>query len=290
MSNDATKSQETVEKTEKKSKVLNAIVNTVVILVLVFGIIVGFSAFITKKGNGVPNFLGYSPISILSDSMKPFFEKGDLIVDKRVTDVTKLEVGDVITFWTVINGERVLNSHRIVDITDYDTYLSFTTKGDANTIEDALTVHQNEIVGRYLFRIRKIGSFFEFAQTSTGFLLIIVVPFALFFLWQLVAFFKTLFAYQAEKNRLKFEAEMEQRMLAMGMVPQRMQQAQVGEAAPEVKAEEDKAVEPEAPKNDETKAPDVKVVEPEAPKPEEAPAEAASAEEPAVPAAEDTQN
>ena len=229
MSNEAVKEQTTVEKTEKKNKVLNAIVNTVVVLILVFGIIIGFSAFITKKGSGVPNFLGYSPISILSDSMQPFFEKGDLIVDKRVTDFGDLKVGDVITFWTVINGEKVLNSHRIVGISNYDTYLSFTTKGDNNTIEDLMSVHQNEVVGVYQFKIRKLGSFFEFAQTSTGFLIIIVIPFALFFIWQLIAFFKALFAYQAEKNRLKFEAEMEQRMLAMGMVPERMQKAQEAE-------------------------------------------------------------
>ena len=209
------------EKEEKKSsKALNTIINVLVILVVLFGIFCSFTAFISKAGDGVPSFFGVRPFSIQSDSMSPFFNKGDLIIDMKVNDYSELQVGDVITFWTVINGERVLNSHRIIEINDYETYLSFTTKGDANTIADSLSVHQSEIVGKYRFHIPKLGSFIDFLQTSTGFLVVIVIPCALFFIWQLISFFKSLFAYQAEKTKLKYEAEIQARMQAMGITPQ----------------------------------------------------------------------
>jgi hypothetical protein len=32
----------------------------------------------------------------------------------------------VITFWTVINGERVLNTHRITEVTNNQTHYYFT--------------------------------------------------------------------------------------------------------------------------------------------------------------------
>jgi hypothetical protein len=48
------------------------------------------------------------------------------------------------------------------------TYLYFTTKGDNNTIEDAIGVHQAEIVGKYLTKIPKMGTVIDFLQTGTA--------------------------------------------------------------------------------------------------------------------------
>ena len=102
----------------------------------------------------------------------------------------------------------MLNTHRITTITDYDNYLYFDTKGDANSIEDITGVHQNDVVGVYLFHIPAVGSVLDFLQTGTGFFIVIVVPVFIFFITQLVAFFKALFAYQAEKVRLEMLQQM----------------------------------------------------------------------------------
>jgi signal peptidase len=107
----------------------------------------------------------------------------------------------------VINGERVLNTHRIHEIYDGGGYLIFATKGDNNTIADPLTVHESEIVGKYALRVGGLGKVFDYLQTSTGFLIVIVIPVFLFFLFHLIQFFRVLFAYQNVKNRIKFEQE-----------------------------------------------------------------------------------
>lgn len=197
-------------KASPKNKVLNSVINVVLVLAILLGIFCSFTAFIAKSGSGVPSFFGIRPFSIQTESMEPFFSKGDLIIDKVVKDAAELEVGDVITFWTVIQGERVLNSHRIIQIDDYENYLSFVTKGDNNSVEDSLTVHQAEVVGKYMTHIPGMGTVIDFLQTGTGFLLVIVIPCALFFIYQLIVFFKALFAYQAEKLRLQYQAEMKQ--------------------------------------------------------------------------------
>ena len=206
ISANATNEMVTEPGAKKENKILNTVVNIILVLVILFAIFVGYSAYATKVGSGVPSVFGIRVFSIQSDSMLPTFAKGDLAIDKAVSNPKSLKKGDIITFWTVIQGERVLNTHRIVQVDDYGTYVSFTTKGDNNTIEDSMTVHQSEVVGKYLFRIPKLGSFLDFLQTSKGFMICIVIPVALFFIYYLVQFFRALFAYQAEKTRIQLEA------------------------------------------------------------------------------------
>ncbi len=195
----------------KSSKVLNAVVSVLLILVLLFGIFCSYTAFASKKGSGVPDIFGLRIFSIQSDSMEDEFYEGDLIIDVAVKDPSKLEVNDVITFYTIIKGERVLNTHRITKIEDKGTYLAFTTQGDNSPEEDPMQVHQNEIVGKYCFAIPKLGSVIDFLQTSVGFLLVIVLPVALFFIYSLVQFFRVFFSYRMQKMRLELEREMKEK-------------------------------------------------------------------------------
>lgn len=193
---------------EEQGGVVNTIVNAVLVFAIILAAICTYVSFVSSSGNGVPSILGIRPFSIQTESMYPTFEPGDLII-ATAPDTEELRNGDIITYWTVINGERVLNTHRITDIYDGGTHLIFATKGDNNTSADALTVHESEVVGKFAFRIPGVGKVFDFLQTSTGFFLIIVLPVFLFFIYHLVQFFKVLFEYQNIKNRIKYEQERE---------------------------------------------------------------------------------
>lgn len=193
-----------------RKKTLDIIVNVVLVLVFAASIFLSFTAFILKSVGGVPSFFGIRSFAIQTDSMAPMLSRGDLVIDRVVKDPAALKIGDVITFWTIINGERVLNTHRISRVTDNQTYYYFTTKGDNNTIEDSIGVHQKEIVGLYLTHVPKVGSVIDYLKTGTGFLLVIVIPVLLFFIYNLVGFFKALFAFQAEKLRLQIKNEQQQ--------------------------------------------------------------------------------
>ena len=202
------------EKEEKKSrKVLNTVINVILIIAIVVAVIATYVSFVSTSGNGVPNIFGLRLLSIQTDSMYPTIDPGDLVLATGVKDPSKLQKktadypGDIITYWTIINGERVLNTHRIVEIYDGGGYLIFQTKGDNNTLEDPLTVHESEVVGQYKARIPGVGKVFDYLQTSTGFLIVVVIPVFLFFLFHLVQFFRVLFEYQNVKNRIKYEQE-----------------------------------------------------------------------------------
>ncbi len=205
---------------KKQNKVVDTIVNVLLVAVVIFGIVCSYTAFVSARGSGVPEIFGTQFFAIQSESMEDTFFKGDLIVDSSVKDPSKLQVGDIITFWTVIQGERVLNTHRIINIADNGNYLYFTTKGDNNTMEDALGVHQNEIVGKYRFAIPKLGSVIDFMQTSMGFLLVIVLPVFLFFIYNVVTFFRVFFDYRMEKMRMQLKQEMLLQQQAAQAAPQ----------------------------------------------------------------------
>ena len=202
------KEEGTSPKPRRFSALLNTAVNALLVIAIVLAALCTYTSFVSTSGNGVPSILGVRVFSIQTESMYPTLEPGDLILGTGVKDSSTLREGDIITYWTVINGERVLNTHRIMQIYDGNGFLIFETKGDKNTAVDALTVHESEIVAKYTdIRLPGVGKVFDYLQTSTGFLIVVVIPVFLFFLFHLVQFFRVLFEYQNVKNRIRYEQE-----------------------------------------------------------------------------------
>ena len=201
-------SEEIMNEQEPKKRVMNAVINAILVIAIIMAAVCTYVSFVSTSGNGVPSILGVRVFSIQTKSMYPTFEPGDLIFDKAVKDSSDLEIGDIITYWTVIDGQRVLNTHRIIQIYDGGGYRIFETQGDNNTIADALTVHESEVVGKFNgTRMKGVGKVFDYLQTSTGFLLVVVIPVAIFFLYHLIQFFRVLFEYNNIKNKLLYEQE-----------------------------------------------------------------------------------
>ena len=108
-------------------KILRVGANVVAWIVLIFALLITIIVFSSGKNNGVANLFGYIPMTVESDSMKPTFSKNDLIICKEIDDLNSLKEGDVITFWTIIEGQRVKNTHRIVGVNDDGGSRSFIT-------------------------------------------------------------------------------------------------------------------------------------------------------------------
>ena len=224
------------EEESKGKRILNTVVNVILVIAIALAAVCTYASYVSTSGNGVPNILGVRIFSIQTESMYPTLLPGDLIFDTGVKEATELRKDDIITYWTVINGERVLNTHRIHEIYDGGGYLIFSTKGDNNTSADPLTVHESEIVGKYSFRVPGVGKVFDYLQTSTGFLIVIVIPVFLFFLFHLVQFFRVLFEYQNVKNRIKFEQE---RGRTEDLIDQEQKRQSEAQAAARLKMEEE---------------------------------------------------
>lgn len=196
-----------LSKKEKNKKIANTVVNVVLIVAIVLAAICTYMSFVATSGSGVPSFFGIRLLTVQTDSMMDTLMPGDLIIDTPVKDAKELRQDDIITYWTIIGGERVLNTHRIVNIYDGGEFCIFETQGDNNTIADPLTVHENEIVGKYLFRVPGVGKVIDYMQSPLGFFLVVVLPVLIFFIYHLIQFFRVLFEYQNVKALIKYEQE-----------------------------------------------------------------------------------
>ena len=161
----------------------------VILSVLLWGIILltalfTFTTLATRDSNSVARLAGYTPLMVQTESMSPTFNAGDLIIIKAY-DPAKLQEGDIITFHTIINNEYALTTHRIEHIEENGGVRSYTTKGDNNAIPDTHIIADGDIVGKYVARAAGLGKVMAFLSSSTGFLVVIVLPMLLFFIYQI---------------------------------------------------------------------------------------------------------
>lgn len=192
---------------KKKKGWLNTAIDIILVIAIIFAVAATYVSFVTTSGNGVPSIFGIQFLAVQTDSMYPTLKPDDLIVNTKLNSPSDLRPNDIITYWTIIDGNRVLNTHRILNVYDAGGHLKFETKGDGKELSDPLVVHEKDVVGIFRFRIPGLGKVFNYLQTSTGFLLVVVIPVFLFFLYHLVQFFRLLFEYQNVKNRIKYEQE-----------------------------------------------------------------------------------
>lgn len=97
------------------------------------------------------------PSVIVTGSMKPLIDPGDVILVKQFyseEEIKALQVGDIIYF----KRDDIMITHRILEVVyDEKGNYSFETKGDNNSAEDIRLVLPEEVIGKYVLVIPKIG-------------------------------------------------------------------------------------------------------------------------------------
>jgi len=137
----------------------------------------------------VPNIFGFGYLSVQSSSMSGTFEKGDLIFVTTTNDDSVFEINDIVTFDFVLDGYLTLNTHTIVGIETINGTNYYTTKGEANPDNDTGVITATSIVAKYTgHRLPGFGKAVDYVQSRDGFLLCVVIPLALMFIYQLVNF------------------------------------------------------------------------------------------------------
>lgn len=114
----------------------------------IFIILIIFGAFMS-------GLFKYKPIAIVSNSMSPVFNRGDVVILRKVNNesLNKLKKYDIIIF----SIDKQLVAHRIINIKMEKGKLYFKTKGDANISPDLKWVSEEQVVGKYEFHIKYIG-------------------------------------------------------------------------------------------------------------------------------------
>lgn len=110
-------------------------------------------------------------LTVLSGSMSPAVNPGDVVVISNVNP-DEIKVNDIITFK---KDDKFIFTHRIVEVKK-ENPVQFRTKGDANEEADAGFVTSEEVLGKVILTIPKLGYLRNFVRSFLGFMLLIVIP------------------------------------------------------------------------------------------------------------------
>ena len=169
----------TKEKTSVTHRVLT-IVGTVLCIILIPILLINITliakSYINK--DEVPSIGGAFPLIVLTDSMYPEIESGDLIIC-NTADAEEIKIKDVISFFDPAGDGISIVTHRVVEIVKEDGEIFFRTRGDNNNTEDKELVPAENLVGVYKTRIAGAGHIAIFMQSTTGLILCVVIPIVL---------------------------------------------------------------------------------------------------------------
>ena len=97
-------------------------------------------------------FLGFKSMVVISGSMSPTYNVGDVVITSDVA-IGDLAVGEVVKYRR--RGIDIV--HRVVGVDRVNGQVILTTKGDANNATDSPGPNQQEIQGRVVAVVPKIG-------------------------------------------------------------------------------------------------------------------------------------
>lgn len=183
-------------------RIVNIVVDILVVLILMVSILVVMLS-LTTESSGVPNIFGIAPLSVQTQSMEDTINPGDLILCTLTKIDDEFQKDDIVTFPIEINGESVLNTHRIVEVVEDNNITYYRTQGDnkeTNPEPDTDLQTSSTIVAKYTgTKIPGLGNVLSFIRTQLGFFLCILLPMIIFFIYEAVRVVMNLIAYSKEK-------------------------------------------------------------------------------------------
>lgn len=153
--------------------VVGTVLCVILIPILIINCILIVKSFTSDK---VPSVAGKLPLIVLTDSMYPVIQSGDLIICST-GEPDQIEVGDVIAFFDPAGNGSTIVSHRVLEVTELDGQIAWRTKGDNNNAEDRLLVTADKLVAVYEgTRLAGFGNVALFMQTTPGLIICVVCP------------------------------------------------------------------------------------------------------------------
>mgnify|MGYP000027211344 CR=1 FL=1 len=159
--------EENQRKQKKRSKKIRIIVYIILIPILICNIILIIQSAIQPKET--PELVGIKSYVIISGSMQPELNIGDIVIVKKVED---LQEGDIISFR---QGQSVI-THRINEVIYEDGKTKYITKGDNNNTQDSGYVTPEQVEGVFQFKISRLGNLAMFVQTPIGMIVCLSIP------------------------------------------------------------------------------------------------------------------
>ena len=158
---------------KKLFKVLKSIINiAITLMVIAFVLVVCLQRF----SNNEISIFSYRMFTVVSGSMVPEYEIGDVLISKE-TDPALIKVGDDVSYLGKSGTfkDKVV-THRVIKIEkDADGKYVFHTKGIANIVADPV-VHEDQLYGVVKRKDILLSFVYKCVSTKTGMFLFVGIP------------------------------------------------------------------------------------------------------------------
>jgi signal peptidase len=147
-------------------KTLKLVAQGLPYLFFLMAVVLILQIVISIKDQRQPSIFGYTLSFVLTPSMEPAIDAGDLILSRNVKP-SDLKVDDIVTFEASVpsgSGTRTERiTHRIVAIYETEGILTFTTKGDNNPASFSweLSISEDKILSQYVGKSAFLGNVYQ---------------------------------------------------------------------------------------------------------------------------------
>lgn len=159
-------------KENKALKILWKIIKSITTIIIILIVI---TIALQRFSNNKLTLGGFSIYTVVTKSMVPKYNVGDMLLAKQV-DTNTIQVGDDVVYLGAVdtfNGKIV--THQVVQIEGEGENRIFHTKGIANTIEDP-TITGSQIYGKIVTKLTILSLITKVISNIYGMFFLVIVP------------------------------------------------------------------------------------------------------------------
>ena len=159
----------------KSNKLFKYIWNFIKTITTFIIILIVLTIFLQRMSNNRLTLGGYGIYTVVTKSMVPKYQVGDMLLSKNVNPDTLVIGDDIVYQGKEGTFEGKIITHKLIAIDEENGNKIFHTKGIANTIEDP-TITREQIYGKIITKLTILSVLTKIIRNQYGFFFIVLVP------------------------------------------------------------------------------------------------------------------
>lgn len=169
----------------RENKILRSIYNVIYTLLVIIVLAILIVVILQRVSNNTITVAGIRMFNIVTESMVPKYEVGDILISKSIEPENIKEGDDIVYIGKGGSFEGKIVTHQVVGIENEKGEYKFHTKGIANEIEDPL-VSQEQVYGKIIYKIHSLSFISKIINNLYTFYFVIFVPIVLLIFLEIV--------------------------------------------------------------------------------------------------------
>ena len=171
------------------NKFIKFLLKFIKVIVWIFVLLVIFVILVQRIFDNRVSIGSYRMFTVVTGSMEPVYNVGDVVISKEVEPSTINKGDDVVYLGEKNDFKDKIVTHRVIKIENKDGEYYFTTKGVANDYSDPV-ISSNQIYGKVVYKPVVLSFLSGILNTKLGFYLLIFVPVAFLIFLEILDYIK----------------------------------------------------------------------------------------------------